>query len=133
MQAEQLLLHVDETYGQLVRDYADVPAPRRCSAIRQDLGKLSTEQLLEAETIGQTLGISAADSDEHIRPRGYRALSSIPMLPTSVVGRIVDRFGSLTDILRASVDDLDDVDGVGSRRAAAITGGLARMRAHLAV
>ena len=123
-------------HGDIPMKGSESPTERRIDqkAVPDDIkSRLTTEQLLEAEAIGQTLGISAADSDEHIRPRGYRALSSIPMLPTSVVGRIVDRFGSLTEILRASVDDLDDVDGVGSRRAAAITGGLARLRAHLAV
>jgi diadenylate cyclase len=50
------------------------------------------------------------------------------MLPGPVVSRLVERFGTFNDILAASVESLDDVDGVGSRRAKAIIEGLRRMR-----
>jgi diadenylate cyclase len=57
-------------------------------------------------------------------------LAQIPALPATVVARIIDRFGSLPALVRASVADLDEVDGVGTRRAKAIVSGLARIRAH---
>ena len=37
------------------------------------------------------------------------------------------RFGSLQKIMRASIDDLDDVEGVGATRARAIKEGLNRI------
>jgi len=44
-----------------------------------------------------------------------------------VIEHIVDRFGSLQKLLRASVSDLDEVEGVGAARARAIKDGLSRL------
>jgi len=55
------------------------------------------------------------------------------MLPSSVVARIVDRFATLPELSRATEAELDAVDGVGGRRARAISTGLARLRAHVSV
>ncbi|MBI5231905.1 MAG: DNA integrity scanning protein DisA [Coriobacteriales bacterium] len=134
MQADELVAGVEEQYQLFLRDYAADPGARRCAALRRRLSELPLESLLETDRIADALGLSSAQqAEEHLRPRGYRVLTKIPMLPTSVVGRIVDRFGTLTQVIRASADDLDEVDGVGSRRALAIIGGLARLRAHLAI
>jgi diadenylate cyclase len=63
----------------------------------------------------------------NLQPRGYRLLARIPRLPESVIDRIVERFGNLHKIMRATIDDLDDVEGVGETRARAIKEGLARL------
>jgi diadenylate cyclase len=54
-------------------------------------------------------------------------LSRIPRLPPAVIERIVERFGNLQKVLRATVDDLEDVAGVGEQRARAIKEGLSRL------
>ena len=48
-----------------------------------------------------------------MQPQGYRLLSRIPRLPESVIDHIVEHFGNLAKIMRATIDDLDDVEGVG--------------------
>jgi len=73
------------------------------------------------------LGQNAHDLDVGLQPRGYRLLARIPRLPETVVDRIVDRFGNLQKIMRATIDDLDDVEGVGEARARAIKEGLSRL------
>ncbi len=134
MQSEELTAGVSEAYILVLRDYADQPVARRAAVVRDKLSDLTAERLLEPEVVGHTLGLTTFEhAEQHLRPRGYRALAQVPALPGSVVGRIVERFGSLTDMLRATVEDLDAVDGVGERRAKAITTGLARIRAHVAV
>jgi diadenylate cyclase len=134
MQADELTSGVSEQYALVLRDYADDPAPRRTARIRERVSDMPTDQLLEAEAVAQELGIATSEhAEEHIRPRGYRAMAQIPMLPGSVVGRIVERFGTLNEIARASVAELDSVDGVGERRAKAIHVGLARVKAHVSV
>jgi diadenylate cyclase len=134
MQAEELTAGVNEQYVHVVRDYADDPSTRRAAEIRERLGDLPPERLLELDAIAHELGLSSVEqAEKHMRPRGFRALAQVPMLPTTVVGRIVDRFGSLTALQKASANDLDAVDGVGARRAAAIRSGLERIRAHVSV
>jgi diadenylate cyclase len=67
------------------------------------------------------------DLDLSLSPRGYRLLAKIPRLPEAVIEHIVQRFASLQKIMRASIDDLDDVEGVGETRARAIKDGLSRL------
>ena len=70
---------------------------------------------------------TAGELDAGLQPRGYRLLARIPRLPDSVIDHIVERFGILPKILRATVDDLDEVEGVGENRARAIQEGLSRL------
>ncbi|MBE0476651.1 MAG: DNA integrity scanning protein DisA [Coriobacteriia bacterium] len=130
MQAEELTLGVEEDYLMLLRDYAPDDNPRRLSTLRSRLAHLPAERLLESEAIAGALGYSAGSrvTEEHVHPRGYRLLRRIPMLPATVIGRLVDRFGSLSGIVHATETQLDDVDGVGARRAKAIVDGVRRMR-----
>lgn len=131
MQADELSANVDDQYQLLIRDYASDSAMRLAATITQRLRDLPLERLLEVDAVAHELGLTTADrAEQHLRSRGYRVLAQIPALPSTVVGRIVERFGSLPVLVRASVSDLDEVDGVGTRRAKAIVNGLARIRAH---
>src|SRR5207248_1821002 len=80
------------------------------------LADLSTEDLLDLKSVMSVLRLPAesGELDMSLQPRGYRLLSKIPRLPDAVIERIVQRFGNLQKIMRATIDDLDDVEGVGS-------------------
>lgn len=134
MQADELTANVDEEYLLLLRDYASDPTPRKAASIRNQLAALTTEQLLDVVPVAEALGrpTDARSAEDHVASRGYRVLRRIPALPGSVVNRIVERFGSVPRLVVASEDDLDEVDGVGERRAKSIREGLLRMRTHLA-
>ena len=60
-------------------------------------------------------------------PRGYRLLAKVPRLPTAVVDRLVDHFGTLQKLLSAGIDDLQVVEGVGELRARSVREGLSRL------
>lgn len=131
MQADELTANLDEQYLLLLRDYAADAAPRTASATLLRLGELPLDRLLEADAIAHELGVIAGDrAEQHVRARGLRVLAQIPSLPSTVVTRIVERFSSLPAMARATVPELDEVDGVGMRRAKSIANGLARIRAH---
>jgi diadenylate cyclase len=134
MQAEELTATVDEEYLLVLRDYARDGGPRRISTLRSQIAKLGTEQLLEPTVIAGVLGLTGTESqsaEDHIRPRGLRVLRRIPMLPSSVITRIVERYGTLQGVLAATAKDLDEVDGIGERRAIAIVNGLTRIKEHV--
>jgi diadenylate cyclase len=134
MQSDELAAGVSEQYALVVRDYADDPTARRVAVVRDRLSELPADRLLEPEAIAHELGLTAAEhAEQHLRARGYRALAQIPMLPGNVVSRIVDRFGTLNEIVRSGIEELDAVDGVGERRARAVHNGLARVKAHVSV
>ncbi|MGZ4759051.1 MAG: DNA integrity scanning diadenylate cyclase DisA, partial [Acidimicrobiales bacterium] len=44
-----------------------------------------------------------------------------------IIDHIVDHFGTLSKIMRATIDDLDDVEGVGDTRAKTIKEGLSKL------
>lgn len=134
MQSDELTSGVVEQYVYVLRDYADAPSAKRAAAIRERLGNLPADKLLEPGTVAAELGLTAAEqAEQHLRSRGHRALAQIPTLPATVMSRIVARFGTLPAIVRATTEDLDGVDGVGERRAKAIVSGLSRVKAHVSV
>jgi diadenylate cyclase len=65
--------------------------------------------------------------DSSLQTRGHRLLSRIPRLPETIAEKVVDRFGHLPKIMRASISDLVEVEGVGEARARAIKDGLSRV------
>jgi diadenylate cyclase len=106
-------------------------APVRPSLERalQALGRLHTEELVDARRVAGALGLvpAQADLDAALEPRGYRLLHRLPQFPDAVVDGIVDHFGGLQRIMRASVADLEEVGGVGRARARSVKEGLARL------
>jgi diadenylate cyclase len=132
LQADELTAGVEEDHLMLLRDYVAEPGPRRASIVRAVLAQSTREQILDEVALAQTLGFapSADVLEYHVQPRGYRVLRRIPMLPSTVANRLVERFVTLAGLLEASEAQLDDVDGVGARRARSIRDGMRRIRAH---
>ena len=90
----------------------------------------STDELLDLKAVRRDAAPARAASPIStlsLQPKGYRLLSKIPRLPEPIIDHIVDRFGNLSKIMRATIDDLDDVEGVGETRAKAIKEGLSRL------
>lgn len=129
MQAEELTAGIEDDYQMLIRDYAQDLAPRKLASVLARISALTPDQLLDSAVLAGVLGYSAKDMDEQqVRPKGYRLLRRVPLLPNTVISRLIDRFGTLSALLAATETELDDVEGVGSRRARSIIDGLRRMR-----
>jgi diadenylate cyclase len=129
LQLEELMGGVDDDRRYVIRDFSQATSPALVDDAIRRLGELSTERLLDLKDVATLLDLVGEDGelDAGVQPRGYRLLSKVPRLPDAVINNIVDRFGSLNKIMRATVDDLDDVDGVGGTRARAIKEGLSRL------
>src|SRR5881275_2089421 len=117
LQLEELMGGVEDDRRLVIKDYSQADDKWQLSNAMSALADLSTEHLLA----------ESGELDMSLQPRGYRLLSKIPRLPDAVIERIVQRFGNLQKIMRATIDDLDDVEGVGSTRARAIKDGLSRL------
>jgi diadenylate cyclase len=128
LQLDELMGGVDDERRQVVRDYFHEESSWHLDEAMSALADLGTEDLLDLRTVSAMLHLPGGfDLDASVQPRGYRLLSRIPRLPDSIIEAIVDRFGSLQKIMRATIDDLDDVGGVGETRARSIKDGLARL------
>jgi diadenylate cyclase len=129
LQLEELMGGVDDDRRMVILDYFHPDSGWHLEQAMSALASMNTEELLDLKAVGQTLHLPASvvDLEAGVQPRGYRLLSRIPRLPESVIERIVGRFGTLQKIMRATIDDLDDVTGVGKARARAIKEGLSRL------
>jgi diadenylate cyclase len=129
LQLEELMGGVDDDRRHVIRDYFRERNNWHLDAAMEKLSTLSTEDLLDLKAVASVLNLTddQGELDASASPRGYRLLSRIPRLPDAIVANIVERFTSLHKIMRATTDDLDDVDGVGESRARAIKEGLSRL------
>ena len=113
-----------------MRDY--LPASKGPKAFDKAVGALTaidSAELLDPAAGARALGFTVTGDalDSSVSPLGYRMLSKVPRLPTAIVERLVDHFGSLQKLLAANIDDLMAVDGVGEGRARVVREGLARL------
>jgi len=129
LQLDELLGGVEEDRRLVIKDYFHEDAGWHLDEALEALADLGTEDLLDAKAVVAALNLRdrTLDLDEAMQPRGYRLLARIPRLPEPVIEAIVARFGNLQKIMRATIDDLDDVAGVGETRARAIKEGLSRL------
>jgi diadenylate cyclase len=129
LQLEELMGGVDDDRRLVILDYFHPESGWQLDQAMAALAEMNTEELLDLKAVGATLHLPASvvDLEAGVQPRGYRLLSRIPRLPETVIERIVGRFGTLQKIMRATIDDLDDVTGVGKARARAIKEGLSRL------
>jgi diadenylate cyclase len=129
LQLEELMGGVGDDRRLVIKDYFHEDAEWHLPEALEALAELETDDLLDLKSVAASLHLGAAglDLDTALSPRGYRLLHRVPRLPETIVGRIVDRFGNLQKLMRATIDDLDDVEGVGEHRARAIKEGLSRL------
>jgi len=126
MQMTELVDGVEDEALLVIRDYVEDPDPARA---RETLGQLSAwdhDDLLDLPAVARFLGLGPG-LDGPMAPRGLRVLSRVPRLPAPVIEKLVERFKSLRNVLEASLEELDDVEGIGEIRARAIHSGLRRL------
>jgi len=129
LQLEELMGGVEDDRRHVIQDYSqDLPQSRLDQADRA-LRDLGTENLLLLDEVAAAVHVSTANQglEAAVQPRGFRLLHRIPRLPEGVREALVEHFGSLQKIMRATIEELDDVAGIGTVRAQAIKEGLSRL------
>jgi len=132
LQLDELIGEVPAERDAIVRDYHAAGAGAEATAALAKLRTFRYEDLIEFDKLVELLGYdrNVSPLDFSVSPRGYRVLSHIPRIPDSVIHRVVEDFGSLDTVVRASQRDLEGVDGVGAVRAREIRAGLRRLQEH---
>ena len=131
MQKDELTGDVMTAYDNLLGDYTQKPDGRSVSALKKRINALEESEVSDRLYLARFLGFGTGNEilDLQVRPRGYRILSRVPRLPQQTINRIVDHFGGdFQRLCRASVEELDDVDGVGRVRSNMIFRNLERQR-----
>jgi diadenylate cyclase len=119
----------------IIRDYYQTKTKQNPKQIQKRLGELDTEELAALTNISQLLGYSAnlRSVDTYLSSRGYRVLTQTNRLTKQIIENLVDRFGTLQQIMRAPKEDLVEVDGVGEVLAERIRVGLNLLQNQLAL
>jgi diadenylate cyclase len=122
LQTEELSAGVGETLTLVLRDYADALAP-------EHLRSLTHDAVMDLPQVVAALNLPAPNDQLHdeLAARGYRLLHRLPQLSGVLVDRLVDRFGSLPEIMSASAAELESVEGIGAATARVVRDGLARL------
>ena len=129
MQLEELVVNVKDDGRNIIADYI-VDDTKEIYTVLKEIRSLTSEELLNLTYIGKILGFTqnANPLDLYVIPRGYRILSKIPRLPVTIIDNLILEFGNFQKVLKATIDQLDDVDGIGEIRARYIKGGLRRLQ-----
>jgi diadenylate cyclase len=129
MQLEELVSNIEEEAQMLIRDYCRDPdvSPEH---VLKEMKKLSADEILEMSSFLRILGYAGSANmlEESVSPRGYRILHKIPRLPIAIISNLAEHFHNLPRIMMATIEELDEVDGIGEVRARAIKDGLKRIQ-----
>ncbi|OAB35184.1 DNA integrity scanning diadenylate cyclase DisA [Paenibacillus glacialis] len=130
LQMEELVSNMEVEAWLLFRDYARDDNEDKIREIIAGLKRASDDELLDLHYITRLLGYPASfvTSEESIVPRGYRVLNKIPRLPNVIIHNLLEHFEQLPQIMTATIEQLDEVDGIGEVRARNIKDGLNRLQ-----
>lgn len=129
MQLDEMIVNVQEETLFIIQDYGNIPDKSPQDLLNSML-RAFEEDISDSVFIARILGMGSASShlDQQVSPHGYRMLQKLPRIPVSVIENLVDRFNLLGHILHATIEELDEVEGIGEVRARSIKNGLKRMQ-----
>lgn len=132
MQLNELVSNIEKDAILLIKDYMEDKERDAFETLRE-LTKYASEELLDDNIIVKLLGYPKnINIQEHsVSPKGYRILHKIPRLPSLVIENLIQTCGNLSHIMVASIDELDEVEGIGEARAKLIKEGLNRIQEQL--
>jgi diadenylate cyclase len=122
LQTEELSAGVSPTLTLILKDYAD-------GGGLDHLRSLSADAMMDLPHVVAALNLPAPKDELHaeLAPRGYRLLNRLPQLSDVLAERLVNRFGSLPEIMSAGAAELESIEGIGTATARVVRDGLARL------
>jgi len=129
MQLDELVANVEDEATMIIKDYSN-NKEKNAAEILHTVMRTFEDEMTDSVFLLRSLalGTSSIHLEQQVSPRGYRMLNKIPRIPPAVIENIVDRFHMLKNILLASIEELDEVEGIGEVRARTVKNGLRRMR-----
>ena len=131
LQMNEILADIETEGKWLIKDYTANKDEKPKEVISR-LQELSMQEKLDESALMKVLGYQGyIHLDEPVHARGYRILHKIPRLPALIIDNLVNQFGSFKEIMKATVKELDDVEGIGEVRANKIREGLRILKNQL--
>ncbi|MCM2535554.1 DNA integrity scanning diadenylate cyclase DisA [Neobacillus pocheonensis] len=131
LQMNEILTDLEEEMMLIIKDYA-FERDIKSREVLQRMQAMSNNGTIEDTVLLKLLGyLGYVHLEESKSPRGYRILNKIPRLPTIIVENLIGSFGELSKIIFASVEELDEVEGIGEVRAKKIKEGFKLVKERL--
>ncbi len=132
MQLDEMIINVYDEAIYIIQDYSkneEKTAQELLNIMLKAFEEDISDLVYMAKLLG--LGTTASHLEQQVSPKGYRMLQKLPRIPVPIIENLVERFALLGHILRATIEELDEVEGIGEVRARSIKNGLKRMREQL--
>ncbi|MDN3019626.1 DNA integrity scanning diadenylate cyclase DisA [Paenibacillus sp. BSR1-1] len=131
LQMNEILTELEEEIMLIIKDYAhdrDV----KSREVFQRMQVLANSGTIEDMVLLKLMGyLGYVHLDENKNPRGYRILNKIPRLPAIIIENLITCFDELSNIIAATVEELDEVEGIGEVRAKKIKEGFKLIKERL--
>ena len=127
LQLTELTKNLDIEEYLLIKDY--IRGEITVEDALDKISDLSRQDLMDSNNIVKLLGYDTETrmEDIEVSPKGYRQLSKIPKTPINIIDNMNKLLGDFQHIIRATIEELDDVEGIGEVRAKNIKQGIKRM------
>lgn len=133
LQLDELVADVDDDIYMMIMDYRAPSRRQSPDKIYELIVGMDADELFDVNRVCAVLGYRSEVNigERRAHPKGYRILSRVPRLPIPIVLELGKRFGSLQRLMEASLEELDEAEGVGETRARNISEGLRKLRENL--
>lgn len=114
LQVKELMQPMEEA-ALVIRDYFREKPDLGFDWVRTRISEIPEQEILNLSSISQALGYgpNPRSVDTYLSARGYRVLTGTHRISPQIIENLVQRFGSLKQLVRAPKDELCAVDGVG--------------------
>lgn len=134
-QFQTLSRDIRELLTALIMDYA--MADQNDSQVDRTFEKIIGLDYSQTNAIASMLGWDVSKEvdlqDAHVRPRGYRLLRYGARIPINASRNAVREFKDMLSLARADVNALMEIEGIGEKRAYAITASISAIKNRIAV
>ncbi len=112
LQLDEIYTDINDEVELVITDY--LPPHRHVDDTIAEMSRMKDDDVLDARMALATMHLGDVELGDEIAPRGLRLLRRVSKLTPDMAASIVERFGGLARLQRATVDDLAAVDGVDS-------------------
>jgi diadenylate cyclase len=119
MQVEELMSNVADESLKVIEDYINIEGSIKPADIKVKINSIGENALLDLDSIAKILGYKAEGNlrEFSVQSRGIRVISEIKRCPEQLLKNLVSKFGSLKNIINASVEEIAEIQGMGKARA----------------
>ena len=128
MQLRELSANIEKEELLIIKDY--LRSKSTAEDVLEVISEITHEELMDITILAKYLGYTVESSldDIEVATRGYRLLNKIPKTPITIIDNIVKTFGNFQHAMRASIEELDEIEGIGEVRAKNIKQGIKRLQ-----